>query len=734
MRAPDNSQFGTLYPLQAGRLTPTLQRVTLGRDHIAKALPNYVIGEEVGRGAWGVVIKGEHRRLGREVAIKELPQAFAADPGVQHRFASEARLLASLDHPHIVPIFDYVEEDQLCLLVMELLPGGTVWDRVTTEGVSAEMACSIVLATCSALHYAHGKGILHRDIKPENLLFSAAGALKVTDFGIAKVLGGVETFATRTGEVLGTPAYIAPEQALARELTPATDVYAVGTLLYELLAGQLPFADNGNAIALLYRHVHEPPIPLLDVAPSVPPTVAEVTMRALATDPADRYPTAEEFGAAVAEAASGGWGSDWVRRAGLSVMASGEIAARLSGGARLWQATTEPEAGSARTTAARPPTVEGEPAAGPPPAAAAQAPAAPTGPPRVGTTRSSVHRAPAVAATPDDLVAVQEVLPERLSELRQTSPDARPTTPEGEPTADTQVSAAETQSAAPDARTTAAEVPPAAPETQPVGAPPPGAGPTTPEQAPRRSRRRIVLLAAAGVIVVAVVAVVVVTQLGGGGSGGKTSGSTASTVTSPPGQLVFSDNFASPQSGWVPDNNQDDNGSASYVNGGYQVTALKPQNPLNTFSVSSPFTTMLPSMASTVDAAILNGTPADGAGVRCDQGSRNGLRYTFQVSGDQTWVIFKLGTSGQPVIAQGKSSAIRTGSAPNTITGQCSEVANGATHLVMTVNGVIVGTANDTHGGNPISWHTALTIYRSMTSPQVDVRFTNFHTYNAGSS
>ncbi len=665
--------------------------MTLGRDHIASALPNYVIGEEVGRGAWGVVIKGEHRRLGRKVAIKELPQAFAADPGVQHRFASEARLLASLDHPHIVPIFDYVEEDQLCLLVMELLPGGTVWDRVTREGVTAETACSIVLTTCSALHYAHSKGILHRDIKPENLLFSASGALKVTDFGIAKVLGGVETFATRTGEVLGTPAYIAPEQALARELTPSTDVYAVGTLLYELLTGQLPFADDGNAIALLYRHVHESPTPLLDVAPSVPPPVAEVTMRALATDPEERYRTAEEFGAAVAGAASAGWGSDWVRRGGLSVMASGEIGARLSGGARLWRATAEPDDGSVGTpSATASPTEAREPPAAPPPAG--QTSPVPTGPPRVGTSRSTAHRPPAAdAPTPDDLVAVQDVLPERLSQLRQTSPDPRPTRPDE------------------------------------------ASGPT---DTPRRSRRGIVLVGAAALIVVAVVAAIVVTQLGGGGSGGgpSGSGSTGSTVTSPPGQLVYSDDFSNPRSGWVPDNNQDDNGSAVYVNGGYQVTALVPQNSLNTFSVSSPFTTPLASMASTVDAAVLGGIPPDGAGVRCDQGSRNGLRYTFQVNGDQTWLIFQLGGSGQQALAQGKSSAIRTGSAANTITGQCTEVGNGVTHLIMTVNGVVVGSTNYNHGGGPISWHSALTVYRSTNSPQIVVRFTNFRTYNAGAS
>jgi serine/threonine-protein kinase len=671
--------------------------VSLGRDHIAQALPNYLIGEEVGRGAWGVVIKGEHRRLGRKVAIKELPQAFAADPDVQRRFVSEARLLASLDHPHIVPIFDYVEEDQICLLVMELLPGGTVWDRVTTDGVSAETACSIVLATCSGLHYAHGKGILHRDIKPENLLFSSSGALKVTDFGIAKMLGGVETFATRTGEVLGTPAYIAPEQALARELTPATDVYAVGTLLYELLSGQLPFADNGNAIALLYRHVHEPPTPLLDVAPSVPTPIAEITMKALATDPADRYRTAEEFGAMVAEAASSGWGSDWVRRAGLSVMASGEIAARMSGGAKLWQATSDPDGAPVRTTAAAAPTEAPRPTDGTPDAA----------PLRAGTTRSSVARPAGLdAATPDDLVAVQDVLPERLSELQETSPDARPTTPETGPE----------------------PAPEPAPETTRTA---PGTQSIVADKRPRRRRRRIFVLGAVAVIVVAVVAAVVVTQLG---SGGHTGTPTASSVASPPGQQVFSDNFSNPQSGWVPDNNQDDNGSAAYVNGGYQVTALKPDAPMNTFSVSSPFTTTLPSMASTVDAATLNGSPVDGAGVRCDQGSRNGLRYTFQANGDQTWVIFKLGVSGQPVVGQGKSSAIHTGSTPNTISGQCTEVANGATHLVMTINGSVVGNTTDTHGGAPISWHTALTVYRSQTSPQTVVRFTNFRTFNAGTS
>ena len=321
--------------------------MTIDREQVEHALPNYEIGEEIGRGGWGVVLHGRHRQLGREVAIKELPRAFAADPGVQRRFASEARLLATLDHPHIVPIYDYVESAGLCLLVMELLPGGTVWQRFNREGITAEAACSIVIAACSALHYAHGKGVLHRDIKPDNILFTAAGTIKVSDFGIAKVVGGQESLATRTGEVLGTPAYMAPEQALGEELTPATDIYALGTVLYELLSGHLPFASDGNSIAVLYRHVHEPPVPLGRVAPEVSDALQDVTMRALATDVADRYESAEEFGVAVADAATTALGRGWLQRGGVPVMASGQIGARISGGAPPVAATSEPSAAAA---------------------------------------------------------------------------------------------------------------------------------------------------------------------------------------------------------------------------------------------------------------------------------------------------------------------------------------------------------------------------------------------------
>jgi serine/threonine-protein kinase len=333
--------------------------VTLDQQAVIDALPAYEIGGELGRGGWGVVLAGKHRQLGRDVAIKQLPRAFAADESIRSRFTVEAKLLASLDHPHIVPVYDFVEQDGLCLLVMELLPGGTVWSRFTTDGFTASGASAVVLACLSGLQAAHGRHVLHRDIKPENLMFSSTGALKVTDFGIAKVVGGEETMATRAGEVVGTPAYIAPEQARGGELSPATDVYAVATMLYELLCGQLPFADDGDAMALMFKHAFEQPEPLLDKAPGVPEPVAAVVMSGLATDPAERPDSAEHFGVALAEACTSAWGPGWLPTDGTPVMGASSIVAateRASGppaGPTLERAPVTAEAGPAPATVPR---------------------------------------------------------------------------------------------------------------------------------------------------------------------------------------------------------------------------------------------------------------------------------------------------------------------------------------------------------------------------------------------
>jgi len=196
----------------------------------------------------------------------------------------------------------------------------------------------VSLACLSGLSAAHRRGILHRDVKPENMLFAASGVLKVTDFGIAKVIGGPATVLTRVGDVVGTPAYIAPEQVRGGKLSPATDVYALATMLYELLAGVLPFAieTEGEDLALLFKHAYEKPVPLRDVVPGVPDPVAAVVMRGLATEPADRFETAEAFGAALAEAATQAWGPGWLAAEQVPIMDAGRMigAAGHASGAR----------------------------------------------------------------------------------------------------------------------------------------------------------------------------------------------------------------------------------------------------------------------------------------------------------------------------------------------------------------------------------------------------------------
>jgi len=302
-----------------------LAEVDLQLEQVGAALPSYEIGAEIGRGSTGVVIAARHRQLGRDVAVKLLPPDLAENPQVRRRFVAEAKLLASFSHVHIVPVYDFVENEGLCLLVMERMVGGTL-DAYARAGLDAPAGCAAVLALCSGLHYAHERGVLHRDVKPANVLIAEDGVVKVTDFGIAKVLGGSETFVTRSGFVLGTPAYMAPEQASGTDPCPATDVYGAGTVLYELLAGRLPFPPESNPLQMLYSHVHSEPEPLGEAAPDVPKELASVVMRALERDPADRHTTANELGVAIAAAAASAWGPDWMRDTPFAVGAPPALA------------------------------------------------------------------------------------------------------------------------------------------------------------------------------------------------------------------------------------------------------------------------------------------------------------------------------------------------------------------------------------------------------------------------
>jgi len=319
-------------------------------NNLGAALPGYEIGAELGRGAFGVVVAGRHRQLGREVAIKQLAPGLVSDDAVRSRFLAEAQVLASIDHPHIVPVYDYVEHDDSCILVMERLAGGTVWRRFVDRGFDQRSACAIALVACSGLSSAHQHGVLHRDMKPENVLFGEDSVLKVTDFGIARVLGDDDTLATREGELLGTPAYMAPEQASGADLGPGTDVYAAGVMLYELLSGRLPYSEEGGSLAIVMRHMNEDPTPLAEVAPGVPPRLGDVVMQALARHPGDRFETAEAFGVAIGQAASASWGADWLERSGIALREPGPILAS----AQSAPLTTAPGAGRPDGAVVRP--------------------------------------------------------------------------------------------------------------------------------------------------------------------------------------------------------------------------------------------------------------------------------------------------------------------------------------------------------------------------------------------
>ena len=281
---------------------------------VQEALPAYEVLDEIGRGAFGVVYAGRHRQLGRSVAIKQLPRAFAADPAVRERFVDEARLVASLDHPHIVPVYDFVDRDDgLCLLIMERC-ASPLSDRFLSDGLATDEACAAVLACCAALSAAHERNILHRDIKPENLLFDARGVVKLADFGVARTIGAEGSRRTATGMVIGTPAYMSPEQVRGEPLTGASDVYSTGVMAYELLTGGLPFPDCTTPTALLAHHLVTEPTPLIASRPELPAAIGAVVDRSLAKRVGDRHASADDFALDLVRAGVKSFGTGWLRR------------------------------------------------------------------------------------------------------------------------------------------------------------------------------------------------------------------------------------------------------------------------------------------------------------------------------------------------------------------------------------------------------------------------------------
>jgi len=247
----------------------------------------YELHELIGEGTFGRVYRGHDRRLARPVAIKVIKPWWAEDPEGAESFEREAQLLARVSDPGIVQIFDVGQAEEGLYFVTELVEGESLAMRLKRGGpLDAWDACDIAEQLCRALQHAHAEHIVHRDIKPANVLLSARGRVKVGDLGIARLAEGSTDGGTAT--IVGTPRYMAPEQASGQPVTPATDVYSAGIVLYEMLAGRTPFGGE-SAVEIALQHVNLEPPPLPERTPK---TLGRVIARALAKDPADRYQTA----------------------------------------------------------------------------------------------------------------------------------------------------------------------------------------------------------------------------------------------------------------------------------------------------------------------------------------------------------------------------------------------------------------------------------------------------------
>ena len=265
----------------------------------------YRLQRLIATGGMGQVWEAVDSRLGRRVAVKVLKQEFSQDPEFIERFRSEARTTAMLNHPGIAQVHDYGEsqldgEGRTAYLVMELVNGEPLNSVLKRTGrLSLRHALDMLEQTGRALQIAHTNGLVHRDVKPGNLMITPTGQVKITDFGIAKAVDAAPV--TQTGMVMGTAQYIAPEQALGHDATPASDVYALGVVGYEVVSGKRPFTGDG-ALTVAMKHIKEPPPPL---PTDLPPNVRELIEITLVKNPSQRYRSGGPFADAVAAVRAG---------------------------------------------------------------------------------------------------------------------------------------------------------------------------------------------------------------------------------------------------------------------------------------------------------------------------------------------------------------------------------------------------------------------------------------------
>ncbi|MCA9944787.1 MAG: serine/threonine protein kinase [Anaerolineales bacterium] len=257
----------------------------------------YELIERIGSGGMSVVYKARDRALGRIVAVKMMHESFTNDKGFLKRFQQEAHSAANLAHPNIVTVHDIGQDEYKHYIVMEFVEGQTLKQIIRSyndEPMPISRALDLIIQVCNGIGYAHRANLVHCDVKPQNVIVTVDERVKVADFGIARAIS-TATQVQQVSQVWGTPQYFSPEQAAGDAPTPASDVYAIGIILFEMLTGQLPFAAESHT-AMALKHLHTPPPLVTEFNPAIPSQLAQIINKLLAKEPAGRYRTAGQLG------------------------------------------------------------------------------------------------------------------------------------------------------------------------------------------------------------------------------------------------------------------------------------------------------------------------------------------------------------------------------------------------------------------------------------------------------